>query len=124
MTDKQNGFPSIRRVYVVSPYSGATSPWWIRPFVRWQNVRFARKCMDDCFRYGEAPFVPHLLYTQIFNDDNSDERRLGCVMACVWLKQSHHLAVYLDRGITPGMRSEIAIAQAANITVEYRRLCL
>lgn len=46
-----------RRVFVASPYAGDVA----------RNERYARACMVDSLARGEAPFVPHLLYTQLLD---------------------------------------------------------
>ena len=40
-----------------------------------ENVEYARLCMKDCLDRGEAPMVSHLLYTQVLDDDNEEQRR-------------------------------------------------
>lgn len=43
-----------------------------------RNRRYAVAIMRDCLlNHGEAPYASHLLYTQMLDDENVDERRLG-----------------------------------------------
>lgn len=42
-----------RRIYLASPYRGDEEA----------NKLYARRCQADALGRGEAPFVPHLLYT-------------------------------------------------------------
>lgn len=51
--------PTIHCVYVESPYSSDTSEG------RNDRIEYARKAMQDCLKRHEAPFVSHLLYTQV-----------------------------------------------------------
>lgn len=53
-----------------------------------KNLKYARKCMRDCFMRGELPFASHLLYTQdgILNDDLPKERMLGIDAGLCWGK--------------------------------------
>lgn len=44
----------MMRVVVESPFAGDIQ----------KNIEYARKCMADCLKRGEAPFASHLLYTQ------------------------------------------------------------
>lgn len=44
----------MRMVIVESPYAGDIE----------RNVAYARACIADCLKRGEAPFASHLLYTQ------------------------------------------------------------
>lgn len=81
------------RVVIESPLSG--------DFVR--NVRYARLCMLDSLRRGEAPFASHLLYTQMLDDVVPDQRRLGMNAGFVWGEVGELRAFYCDLGISSGM---------------------
>jgi hypothetical protein len=54
-----------------------------------KNLRYARKCMHDCFKRGEAAYASHLLYTQpgVLDDNIPEERRLGMEAACFGAKK-------------------------------------
>lgn len=99
----------MRVVFIASPLAGDERT----------NKAYARAAMRDSLARGEAPFVPHLLYTQVLAD-NGDERRVGMRAGANVLKVCHALVVYTDRGISSGMSSEIAIAEKHGIPVEYR----
>ena len=51
-------------VILESPYKG--NDWKDTE----ENLKYAKRCMKDCFNRGEYPFASHLLYTQegILND--------------------------------------------------------
>lgn len=100
------------RVLVESPFAGDVE----------ENIRYARKCMADCFQRGEAPFASHLLYTQpgILNDAIPEERRLGIDAGLIWGSMADKTVVYVDRGISSGMKYGIANAEAAGRPIEYR----
>lgn len=102
------------RVLVESPFAGDVE----------ENIRYARKCMADCFQRGEAPFASHLLYTQpgILNDAIPEERRLGIDAGLIWGSMADKTVVYVDRGISSGMQYGIANAEAAGRPIEYRTI--
>lgn len=104
----------MKRVFVCSPYSGDTA----------RNIQYARFAMTDCFHRGEAPFAPHLLYTQptVLDDDVPEQRELGIEAGLSFLRTCDSLAVYDDHGISVGMRKEIQLAILMHIPVEYRSL--
>jgi hypothetical protein len=108
---------SPRRVILESPYAGN---WW----GRWQNRRYARRCVRDSLMRGEAPIASHLLYTQpgILNDQVPSERRQGIDAGLAWRYVAEGSVVYVDRGISKGMEYGIDAARAAGRTVEFRTL--
>lgn len=84
-----------RRVVIESPYAGDVEA----------NVAYARRCVLDSLRRGEAPFASHLLYTQpgILDDLVAEERTLGIDAGLAWGAAAELVAVYIDRGVSPGM---------------------
>ena len=89
-----------------------------------KNLKYARKCMKDCFIRGEFPFASHLLYTQegILDDNNPEERKLGIHAGLCWGKLAHKTVVYMDLGITEGMKQGIERAKKEGRDVEMREL--
>lgn len=83
----------MKLVILETPYAGRVA----------LNIEFARACMADCLKRGEAPFASHLLYTQpgILDDTKSEERMLG---------------------ISGGMNLGIEEAERDGRPVEYRKL--
>jgi hypothetical protein len=106
--------PPLRLVIVESPYAGDVAA----------NVEFARQCIADCLRRGEAPFASHLLYTQpgVLDDNVPEERRLGIEAGLAWGQRAAATVVYTDRGVSSGMRQGIDRAHAEGRPVEYRTL--
>src|SRR6478736_5717484 len=102
----------MRLVILESPYAGDVEA----------NVAYARKCMMDCLRRGDAPFVSHLLYTQCLNDDAPDEREFGINAGLEWGKVAEATVVYTDRGTSKGMEYGIKNAKKAGRPIEYRSL--
>jgi hypothetical protein len=84
-----------------------------------QNVEYGLDCLRDSLLRGEAPFASHLLYTRVLDDAKTDERRLGLIAAMQWIDVADLTAVYIDRGVSPGMRMGI---QRAWGRIEIRSL--
>jgi hypothetical protein len=107
----------MRRVILESPYAGNV---WQRLL----NRRYARACMHDCLKRGEAPFASHLLYTQpgVLRDGVKLERDKGIQAGLAWGEWAHASVVYTDRGITDGMKIGIARAHELGRPIEYRTL--
>ena len=101
-------------VIVESPYAGDVEA----------NVAYARACLADSLARGEAPFASHLLYTQpgVLDDTVPGERAQGIAAGLAWGERADATAVYVDRGITPGMAQGIERARAAGRPVSYRAL--
>jgi len=89
-----------------------------------KNLKYARKCMRDCFMRGEFPFVSHLLYTQegILDDTIPEERKLGINAGLTWGKNASKTIVYTDLGITEGMNQGIERAKKEGREVDMREL--
>jgi oligoribonuclease (3'-5' exoribonuclease) len=111
---------------IESPYAGDVAA----------NVAYARRCVLDCLSRGEAPCASHLFFTQegLLDDADPVERRLGIEAGFAWGASSQLVAVYVDRGVSDGMRRgiEAALARGANVEVraldrevtgDERRLC-
>lgn len=105
----------MRRVIIESPFAGNF-------FQRWRNRRYARKCMLDSLSRGEAPFASHLLYTQVLDDSHPADRSLGILVGLLWGRQADATVVYIDRGISEGMKKGMGAAHAAGRPIEFRRL--
>ena len=103
-------------VVIESPY-GAASQEQIN-----FNVEYARKCVSDALKRGEAPFASHLIYTQagILDDNNPYERELGISAGLAWGRKADLVAVYVDLGISSGMKQGIEAHENAGIPIEFR----
>lgn len=89
-----------------------------------ENVDYARRCMLDSLMRGEAPYASHLLFTQpgILDDGNPTERKLGIAAGLAWGDKADLTAVYMDKGVTSGMKQGIERANKAGRNVVYRWL--
>jgi hypothetical protein len=104
----------MRRVILESPYNGDTDG----------NVTYARACVRDSLLRGEAPIASNLLYTQpvVLRDGVPSEREQGISASLAWGPVAEATVVYLDRGISPGMKLGIADAEGTGRLVEFRLL--
>jgi hypothetical protein len=107
---------SARPVLLESPY-GSDDPAAVA-----RNVRYADACQLDALRRGEAPMLGHLLYTRVVNDRVPAEREIGLRANLAWVGVVDALVVYVDRGISSGMRAAIERAYAEATPIELRRL--
>lgn len=87
-----------------------------------KNIRYTQACLLDSLKRGEAPIASHLLYTQVLNDNNPQERSCGIKAGFEWNKFAEATVVYVDLGITVGMRLGIEEAKKKGRVVEYRNL--
>ena len=104
----------MKLVCIESPYAGDILA----------NEAYARACMADSLRRGEAPIASHLLYTQpgILDDLISEERLLGIHAGFAWNQHAAATVVYTDRGISRGMQYGIEAAEKAGRPIIYRTL--
>ena len=100
------------RVFIASPFRGSKR----------RNERYARAAMLDSLARGEAPYVPHLLYTQVLDDSVAAERAQGIAAALAFLPSCQVLAVYADFGVSEGMNAEMQRARDLGVEVQVRLL--
>lgn len=96
-------------VIVESPYSGDIE----------LNIYYARLCMLDSYKRNEAPFLGHLLYTQISKDmkdeflhDEDEQKQLfgrehGLLCNYVWREKAKKTIFYTDLGWSSGMKQAL-----------------
>ena len=104
----------MMRVIIESPYAGDVA----------RNIEYARRCVRDSLLRGEAPIASHLLYTQpgILRDDLPEERQHGIDAGLAWRAVASASVVYVDYGISAGMRYGIDAATHAGVPIEYREI--
>jgi len=118
----------MKLVIIESPFGKRVDGMPCTPDELERNLAFARAAMLDSLRRQEAPYGSHLLYPQVLNDATPEERRMGMEAGFAWGEAAAALgrvgiaAVYIDRGITPGMREGIERHKANGLPIEYRRL--
>ena len=88
------------------------------------NIRYARECIRDSLLRNEAPIASHLLYTQegILDDKIPAERAHGIDAGHAWLKRADKMVVYIDKGISNGMRLAMERARAVGLKVVERSI--
>jgi len=99
-------------VVIESPYKGKVK----------QNVAYAQKCMSDSLLRGECTFASHLLYTQVLDDTVPELRSMGMSRAFEWYRHADLMAVYIDKGISDGMKMGMEVAEKLGIEIVYRTL--
>lgn len=95
-----------RPVYIASPYAGDVGA----------NVRFAIECCRYAIQQGEVPIAPHLLYPQILNDNDLEERAIGLALGRQLLAACKELWV-CGKHISHGMEAEIKTAMARGLPI-------
>jgi hypothetical protein len=106
----------VKRVIIESPYAGKDRQTIER------NVYYAQTCCRHSVQQNEAPFASHLFYTQFLHDTDSEERQLGIRAGLCWGRYAHLAAVYVDYGISSGMRQGIKEALRRGTPIVYRSL--
>lgn len=101
-------------VLVESPYAGDIEG----------NLKYLRACMHDCLLRGEAPYASHALYTQegVLDDNIPEERAMGIEAGLAWGDVANKTVVYMDKGLSGGMKYGIKRAKNQGRIVEYRYL--
>lgn len=96
----------MKLVVIESPFRGDPNhPEYER------NTDYAKRCLLDSLRRGEAPLASHLLYPQVLDDTKPEERRKGIEAGLAWALEASLTAVYTDFGVSPGMEAAIERAR-------------
>ena len=96
-----------KKIYVASPYAGNVA----------ENVaaavRYCRKVIDD----GYMPVAGHLLYPQILDDNDPEERDLGLLFGLALLRTCDEVWVFGT--VSDGVEKEIEEAKRLKKRVRY-----
>jgi len=113
-TERKEKIKEMPLVIIESPFAGDIE----------NNIKYARACMADSLKRGEAPLASHLLYTQkgILRDGVPEERIWGIEAGLAWGKKAEKTIVYTDLGISEGMKKGIQRALDEGRPVEYRNI--
>lgn len=99
-------------VVIESPYSGDVE----------RNEEYLKRAMRDSISRGEAPYASHLIYTQVLNDRDPEQRKKGINMGFKWGQQAEKVIAYTDYGISTGMEQGLAYYNRNGIPIEYRKI--
>ncbi|QGT99522.1 hypothetical protein SYNTR_0929 [Candidatus Syntrophocurvum alkaliphilum] len=95
-------------VFICSPFAGDIKG----------NSQRARRYGRFAVSKGAVPFVPHLLYPQILNEHDPEERNLGINLGLNILAKCQELWVFGEY-ISPGMSIEINQAKKLMMPIKY-----
>lgn len=111
-----------KRVIIESPFAAAKDEQGNILRSEDYHRRYALACLKDSLKRGEAPLASHLLYTQVLNDEDPDERMVGIEAGLSWLPVANTTVVYQDFGISSGMQLGIDRAVSQGVVVVFRKL--
>ena len=95
-------------VFICSPFAGDIEG----------NKRRARRYGRFAITKDTVPFIPHLLYPQLLDEHDTEERDLGIGLGLRMLSLCSEMWVFGDR-ISSGMAVEIKKAKALKIPIKY-----
>jgi hypothetical protein len=86
------------------------------------NQAYALRAVIDCLRRGESPYASHLFFhrPELLDDLIPEQRTQGLLAGLTWAAQAEVCAVYLDRGLSDGMRVGIQQAVALGQRISLR----
>lgn len=96
-----------RKVYVASKYAGDVGA----------NVKAAIGYCRVVINKGYMPVASHLLYPQILNDNDPEERELGLLFGLSLLRDCDEVWVFGE--VSPGVSREIEEARRLNKHIEF-----
>ena len=117
-------YPTYLRVIIETPslpmLTGPCDILW----ADWVDVErpYAMTCLADSLQRGEAPFLSHLLYTDVVDSRDPEEHALSIQRAREWYEAADMCAVYLDLGISGEMQAGINVAEEWGIPIIERRI--
>ena len=96
-----------RKVYVASRYAGD-----VEANVK-AAIRYCRLVIDK----GYMPIASHLLYPQILNDNDPEERELGLMLGLALLRECDEVWVFGE--VSPGVAREIEEAKRLQKRIRF-----
>ncbi len=96
-----------RKIYVASRYAGDVDANVAAA------ISYCRRVIDE----GHMPVASHLLYPQILNDNNPEERELGLLFGLALLRNCDELWVFGE--VSPGVAREIEEAKRLKKQIRY-----
>lgn len=86
-----------------------------------QNLVYARLCLLNSLGRGESPLASHLLYTQVLSESN-DLREAGIKAGIEMYHRAGLSALYVDLGVSAGMKNAQSHAQLIGVETTRRLL--
>ena len=107
-------FGGIMKIsYICSPYRSETERQ------KQKHIEYARELLKQNLYYDLLPIAPHLLYPQILNDNNHNERLIALDLCFKWIEKSDVIYAGCRYGISEGMKQEIALAEKLGKEIIY-----
>lgn len=103
---------SMIPVYLASPYSGNVE----------RNTAYLRDAIRHSVSLNESPYASHRMLTDALDDGNANEREIGQCAGLTYISLVNFIVVYIDLGISSGMKAEIDFANSKNKLVILRCL--
>ena len=104
---KQFADKNRRKIYVASKYAGDVE----------KNTAFAVHCCRRVIDDGCMPIASHLLYPQMLDDNNPDEREMGLMFGLALLAVCDEVWVFGE--ISAGVAREVAEAKKLKKRIRY-----
>ena len=98
-----------RKVYVASKYAGDVDANVAAA------ITYCRRVIDE----GYMPVASHLLYPQILNDNDPEERELGLMFGLALLRECDEVWVFGE--VSPGVSREIEEARRLNKKLRFMK---
>ena len=104
---KQFADKNRRKIYVASKYAGDVE----------KNTAFAVNCCRRVIDDGCMPIASHLLYPQMLDDNNPDEREMGLMFGLALLAVCDEIWVFGE--VSSGVAREVAEAKRLKKRIRY-----
>lgn len=110
----------MKRAFIISRYRAPNGD----PAVELVHIAYARAACAHSLASGESPLAPHLFNTQpgILDDTDPVERQRGFDAASHWMRVADVAPVYVDLGVSSGMRQDCGTARMHDLETPERRL--
>jgi hypothetical protein len=102
----------MKPVILESPYAGDVK----------KNRKYLNRCILDSLMRGEAPVASHKMYTDSLDDKIPEQRELGIEAGLSLNSVIKDVVVYVDNGISDGMRRAICFHGESGCSIEYRKV--
>lgn len=109
-TQRRRAVRQRKMVYVASRYAGDIPA----------NKAAAVRCCRQVIAEGHMPVASHLLYPQLLNDNDPEERELGLTFGLALLGLCDEVWVYGEP--SPGMEREIEEAKQLGKPIQHREV--